>query len=401
MALDGPRVVRALPDGLVPAQYYFGDLEVELVMPWSFLPGAGDTHYVVFEWNDLGASPVDVSPPLELDGPLTVDDFPYATSIPQAFLLRSATVELSFRIHIDSPTNPMFDRSQITTLRIDRDAPGVGEELAPAIFPVDPITTDYLDLNPLVPMQIPGGYRGRESGDEILLYFSMTNTLPTGAPTLISPPQVSATGPIFVDVPHTVFRNFPGALFIFCFYRLRDRAGNLNPQFSEVAQAGLSVGVPSPTYLRPRFPQVDSDPINNPNRWMTCACIPRLWEGVEIRIDQGSSPSPIIQDGDLVTMRFQGYRQAPDVDPLPGIVETQTHVWDGVADAAGYSFLIDDVERLIRPLRNTAGGEASYMVSRAGSIIGRSFSRFARFDRVVPSAPPTRYCWIDGNQPEP
>ena len=397
-----PSVVNALADGLVPAQYYFNDLEVELVTPWTFLPGDGDTHWVVFEWSDRSAAPVDVTPFLELPGPLDPDDdFPRTTSIPQAFLLNSAIVDLTYRIHLDTPDNPVCDRSDVTTIRIDRDAPGAGEVLAPAIFPVDPITDGYLDSTPLVPMEIPGGYGGREAGDAILLYFSAMNALPTGAPTLISPPQPGATGPLIVEVPNTVFRNFPGALFIFCFYRLRDRAGNLNPQFSEVAQAGLSVAIPSPTYLRPRFPQTESDPINNPNKYMSCACIPRLWEGVEIRIDQGTSSFPVIQDGDLVTMRFQGYRGAPDVDPLPDIVETQTHVWDGVADADGYSFSITDVERLIRPLKEYAGGEASYMVSRGGAIIGRSFSRFARFDRVVPSAPPTRYCWIDGNLPEP
>ena len=401
LALDGPTVVHALADGLLPAQYYFRDLDVELPMPWSFLPGVGDTHFVVFVWDDHSDAPVDVLPPLRLDGPLTAADFPYPASIPQAFLLNSARVDLSFRIHVDSPSNPSFDTSQLTALRIDRDAPGVGGTLAPAIFPVDPITLDYLDLNPLVPMEIPGNYRGREEGDEILLYFSAMDALPTGAPSFISPPQVSATGQIFVDVPDTIFRSFPGALFIFCFYRLRDRAGNLNPQFSEVARAGLSVAIPAPTFLRPLFPQTESDPINNPNKWMTCACIPPIWVGVEIRINQGSPPFPAIQDGDLVTMRFQGYRQAPDVDPLPDIVEIQTHVWDGVADASGHSFWIRDVERLIRPLRVTAGGEASYMVSRGGVIIGRSFSMFARFDRVVPSAPPPRYCWIDGNVPEP
>lgn len=33
LALDGPTVVHALADGLVPAQYYFRDLDVELPMP--------------------------------------------------------------------------------------------------------------------------------------------------------------------------------------------------------------------------------------------------------------------------------------------------------------------------------------------------------------------------------
>ena len=400
--LDGPRVIDALADGLVPAQFYFNDLRVELRTPWTFLPGVGDTHTVIFVWDDHSGAPVDVLPPLRLDGPLTVDDFPIPALIPQAFLLNSANVDLSFRVYADYPADPGFDLSESVTIRIDRDAPGTGEVLRPAVFPVDPITDGYLNLNPLVPMQIPGGYQGREIGDEILLYFSDMNTLPAGAPTFVSAPLLSDTGPIIVDVPHTAFRSFPGASFIFCFYRLRDRAGNLNPQFSEVAQAGLQIDLPAPTYLRPDFPQAKT----HVNGYMTCSNTPRIWFGVEVRISPGTAPSPgpVIQHGDLITMRFQGYRQYPDVDPYPHIVEGFTHVWDGLADAQGYSFWILDVERLIRPLKENAGGEASYLVHRGGTLIGRSFSRTVQFDRVVPVSPPPPlplYCWTHGNGPEP
>ena len=97
LAFDGPRVVHALSDGLVPAQYYFADLECEIVMPWTFLPGAGETQYVVPVWDDHIAPPVDVLPALALDGPLTPGDFPIQFAIPQSFLLNSANVDLYFR----------------------------------------------------------------------------------------------------------------------------------------------------------------------------------------------------------------------------------------------------------------------------------------------------------------
>ncbi|WP_046383174.1 MULTISPECIES: hypothetical protein [Pseudomonas] len=390
-----PTVRDVLPDGLLPAQFNFSDLRLLIETPWVVLPITDRPQYVIFEWHVRGARPVD-TPPHELRGPLTDADFPLALTIPQAFLLSSAIVDLRFRIHHTTPDSPSFDNSEFVTIRIDRDAPGGGALLPPAIFPIDPITEAYLIANPLVPMEIPQGYLGREVGDEVLLYFSDMNALPTGMPTLISLPLANDSGPIIVDVPSEVFRRYPGALWLFCFYRLKDRAGNVNPLFSQVAQVGLRTDLPPVTYPRPRFPQSES----HPNRYMTCSTQPPIWFGVEVLID----PDANILHGDLITLRFQGYDRYPDLDPNPDIVETLDHYWDEAEDAAGYVFWIRDVERLIRPLKKNAGGEASYMVSRGGAIVGRSASRVVQFDRVVPVSPPPPspvYCWIDGNGPEP
>lgn len=395
LVLPDPIVDEALPDGLIPAEFYFSDLCISLPTPWAVLPGQGRSQYLIFVWHVRGALPVD-APPIELRGPLTDGDFPLPAKIPQAFLLSSAVVDLSYRIHNARPDSPSMDTSGTVTIRIDRDAPGVGELLAPAIFPIDPITQDYLDANPMVPMEIPLGYRGREVGDRVLMYFSDRNELPTGLPTLTSPPLTSDSGRIFVEVPSEVFTRFPGALWLFCFYRLADRAGNVNPAFSLVASARLQTSLPPVTYIRPSFPQSES----HPNRYLTCSTLPPIWFGVEVHIP----PDTNLLQGDLVTLRFQGYAQYPDVNPDPNIVETLAHFWDEVADASGYNFWLRDVERLIRPLKKNAGGQASYMVSRGGTIIGRSASRYVQFDRVVPQSPPLPnpvYCWIDGNGPEP
>lgn len=395
LAITAPNVIDALPDGLVPAQFYFSDLRIEIPSPWAFLPTPGRNQYLVLEWNVRGARPAE-APPILLPNPMTPADFPFLVHIPQAFMLNSAIVDLRFRIHNGTPDSPSFDESEVVTIRIDRDAPGGGALLPPAIFPIDPLTEAYLIANPLVPMEIPGGYLGREVGDQVLMYFSDMNILPTGAPTLVSPPLASATGRLFVEVPSDVFRSFPGALWIFCFYRLKDQAGNVNPLFSQVARARLQADLPPARYPRPTFPQSES----HPNRYMTCSTQPPIWFGVEVFI----APHADIHDGDLITLRFQGYGLYPDVNPDPNIVETLTHYWNGVADATGYAFWILDVERLIRPLKNNAGGGASYTVSRGGVIIGRSSSRYVPFDRVVPTSPPPPnpiYCWTDGNGPEP
>ena len=395
LVLEAPTVFDVLPDGLLPARFNFTDLRILLEIPWAVLPGPGRFQYVIFEWHVRGARSVD-TPPFELRGPLTDADFPLPMTIPQAFLLSSAIVDLRYRIHNTRPDSPSVDTSSPVTIRIDRDAPGVGSLLAPAIFPIDPITQPYLDANPMVRMEIPEGYLGREVGDKVLMYFSDMNMLPTGLPTWVSPPLTSDSGRIFVDVPNDVFRAYPGALWLFCFYRLEDRAGNVNPTFSLLARVGLATDLPPIQFTRPEFPQA----LLHPNRYLTCSTQPPIWYGVEVAIPA----DPNIQHGDLITLRFQGYGQYPDVDPDPNVVETLEHYWDAVADASGYNFWIRDVERVIRPLKINAGGEAHYLVTRNRTPIGRSASRYVQFDRVVPTSPlPPNpvYCWEGGNGPEP
>lgn len=396
LVLDAPKVLDALPDGLLPAEFNFKDLRLSVEKPWAVLPVAGRVQYLIFTWHPRGGNSAD-TPHVELRGPLTDADFPLnQLTIPNEFLLSSAVVDISYRIHNTRPDSPSADTSASVTIRIDRDAPGGGALLLPAIFPTNPITQAYLNLNAQVPMGIPPGYLDREIGDQVLMYFSDKNALPTGMPTLVSPPLTGATGPITVAVPREVFRSYPGALWIFCFYRLRDRGGNVNPLFSQVAQARLEIDLPVVRYPRPRFTQSES----HPYFFMTCSTQPPIWFWVEVLVE----PHADIHHGDLITMRFQGYGGFPDVNPDPNIVETLQHYWDEDKDASGHVFRITDVERLIRPLKKEAGGEASYMVTRAGSVIGRSSSRFVPFDRVVSSTSPppeTLYCWIDGNGPEP
>ncbi|MGY2374913.1 hypothetical protein ACW9IB_10430 [Pseudomonas sp. SDO524_S393] len=390
LVLDAPDVIRLLPGNVLPALYNDTDLEVEIEIPWPIRP-PGMRQYVVFVWHVVGANPIDV--PESTIEVLDTTPFPLYATIPASYLLSSAVVELSFRVHNLDPSNPTFEPSESITFTIDREFPGVGL-LAPAIYPADPITDAYLISNPFVPMQIPEAYSGRAANDRVLLYFSDMDTLPTGAPTLISPPIANATGPISVLVPADVFRSFPGALLIFCFYRLQDYAGNLNPQFSQVAQATLQLTGPPILFARPRFPQAET----HHAYYITCTSQPPMWTRVQVLIDA----DPAFAHGDLLTMRFQGYARAPDQNPISDTALTLTHFWDAVADAGGYTFDILDVERVIRPLKDTAGGRACFVVSRGEIVVGISAFRYTRFDRVVITTdPPTLYCWIDGDAPEP
>ncbi|WP_411706361.1 hypothetical protein [Edaphovirga cremea] len=390
LILDAPEVIRLLPGNVLPALYNNTDLEVRINSEWPIRP-PGMRQFVVFVWRVVDESPIEVTE--SIIEVLDTTPFPIDAFIPASYLLSSAVVELSFHVHNLSPDNPTFEPSESVTFTIDRDFPGSGL-LQPAIYPADPITSPYLISNPFVQMNIPETYSGRAANDQVLLYFSGINVPPTGPPTLISPPISSATGLINVLVPADVFRSFPGALLIFCFYRLRDYVGNLNPQFSQVAQATLDLAGPPVRFVRPRFPQAEL----HSAYYITCSSNPPMWTSVEVRID----PDPAFSHGDLLTMRFQGYASAPDQNPIADTALTLTHFWDAVADAAGYSFKILDVERVIRPLKDTAGGRACFVVSRGATTLGISAFRYARFDRVViTTQPPTLYCWIGGNAPEP
>lgn len=256
--IAAPGVVNALPDGLIPVRFTFFPLQIDIVEPWAALPVAGFSAFVIFIWDVDGAAPTEL-PPIELRGPITRADFPYRVEIPESWLLSSAVVNLSFRVHNVRPDSPTFDLSDSVRITIDHDAPGRSRELDPAIFPEDPITEGYLNATPLVPIEIPDTYFDRKVGDEVLIYLSDRDALPTGAPTLISSPLPTDTGPIYVDVPRDFFRRFPGARRLYCFYRLRDRAGNLNLAFSRVAEVELLLTTPPSDLPAPQVPAYDAD----------------------------------------------------------------------------------------------------------------------------------------------
>ncbi|OPA90002.1 hypothetical protein BFW86_12600 [Pseudomonas fluorescens] len=387
--LAEPKVIQLLPGNVLPAMYNDSDLEVEITSPWPIRP-PGMKQYVVFIWHVVGAGPVDVTE--EIVEVLDTTPFPITAFIPASYLQSSAVVDLSFRVHNTHPDNPTFEPSSSVQFTIDRDAPGAGL-LAPAIYPVDPIDDPYLISNPFVSMQIPQTYSGRAVDDRILLYFSPMNVLPNGPAQVTSPPIPGSTGPIHVLVPADVFRSFPGSLLIFCHYQVQDYAGNRS-QVSQVAQATLNLAGPPLIFPRPRFPQAEP----HQAYYLNCSSVPPIWDEVEVRID----PDPGIHHGDLITMMFQGYARAPDREPIADTALVLTHFWDSVADATGYSFKIVDVERVIRPLKDTAGGRACFVQSRGGVTLGRSAFRYVRLDRVVPSSEPlVRYCWKGGNAPEP
>ncbi|NVZ71276.1 hypothetical protein HX791_19140 [Pseudomonas costantinii] len=232
-----------------------------MTTPWQFLPQVGENDWITFTWQVLGSVPFELDP-IELPGPIAAGVFPYSVFIPQAYFLNNAVVNLSYRINNLDKDSLVFETSAVTTITIDRAAPGAGGILDAARFLDDPITEFILSSNPTVGIEVPGSYLDRKAGDTVLGYLSSTNSPPT-RPENHKQTFTAITGPMIVNVPVAEIRKFSGFPILYFFYRIQDRAGNISPQYSLVTSTRLVLTAPVANLSTPEVPAFDSDLLIN------------------------------------------------------------------------------------------------------------------------------------------
>lgn len=267
VAVSPPRTLEklsieyALSDGVIPIKYLFDDLRVKLTEPWTELAGENESDFLIPTYHARGSVPIELEP-IELRGPITARQFPIEIKIPQAYFLNSAVVDLSYRVHNLFPDTEVFETSFVTTIIIDRVAPGGGEVLKAARFLLDPITEFDLDNSTSIDVEVPGDYLDRKAGDTVLGYLNTHGTQPTG-PAFPMQSFAATSGPMLVNIPVAEIRKFAGAAVLYFFYRLRDRAGNLSAQYSLVASTRLILNAPPAKLSPPEIPAYESDLLIN------------------------------------------------------------------------------------------------------------------------------------------
>ncbi|OPA84982.1 hypothetical protein BFW87_28025 [Pseudomonas fluorescens] len=122
------------------------------------------------------------------------------------------------------------------------------------------------------------------------------------------------------------------------------------------------------------------DTAQHPNRMYTCATRPELWKGINLLFD----PRPYIPPvGATIKMKWQGYKNYPDRNLLPGVFREFNFAWQG---APTQNFVVTDYNILIRPLNNFSGVMVTYQVIHNGSVVAESIPGYAQLDRKYPGS---------------
>ncbi|WP_254847153.1 hypothetical protein [Pseudomonas fluorescens] len=255
------KVVGVLPDGLVPLELSFKDIPVVIDTPWMFLAGENETDWLYIVWHVRGSQPVDIGP-IALSGPLTEASFPYdKASIPKDYFQNNAVVDIFYRVHPLELDNPSFEYSPVSTIIIDRAAPGAGQDLAAATFVNNPITEFDLSNNQTLDIIIPGDYLDRKTGDTVLGYLNDTEA------TVSRPPNhrqsfVAVSGPMTIQMPVAEIRKFSAFSELHFIYRLQDKVGNLS-SYSFSAKTQLRLNALPANLSPPEVPAYESDLLIN------------------------------------------------------------------------------------------------------------------------------------------
>lgn len=167
----------------------------------------------------------------------------------------------------------------------------------------------------------------------------------------------------------------------------------VNQQLSPDQTVFVSLAPPI-NYPRPSFPQS----LQHPKRFLNCDTKPPIWQGVEVLID----PSPqVLQPNHDIVLSWQGFRNYPDLNPIPATAETFKFKWgtgpDGKPNTV-YRFRMTEAEyeALIRPLSDFAGGSALYSVFQNNILIGTSEIAYVQIDRKFSTG---KYCGPNGIGP--
>ncbi|MBI6657041.1 MULTISPECIES: hypothetical protein [Pseudomonas] len=219
------------PNGLIPTEFLYHPIKIELQQIWRFPAQYGETDNVHFSIKPHTPEPAYPLPPIPLLGPVTEDDFPVELSIGGNWLKISGSYDLSY--YVDGPGG-IEHSPHVTTFTLDWMPPGGMAPLMPPMF-IDPevanngITEAYISEHEFVELRIPT-YLDRQAFDDGLIFLLETEE---SNPFLAAYTHtfVSTTEALIVPVPSGLFRQLPNGP-RFLRYGLRDRAGNQQSNYS-------------------------------------------------------------------------------------------------------------------------------------------------------------------------
>lgn len=148
----------------------------------------------------------------------------------------------------------------------------------------------------------------------------------------------------------------------------------VNQQASRVTEVDVSIVVIE-NLKEPSFPHADLQ------GYLHCCSVPRLWEGVTVRIDGNVN----FDGGDTVILTWQGCYNLNGTDPIPGVTDEFRKILSPDEASNGFEIVILPYDTLIAPMVNNNSGLAYYRLEKTNGGIGRSRRDFVKISRTMPS----------------
>ncbi len=148
----------------------------------------------------------------------------------------------------------------------------------------------------------------------------------------------------------------------------------VNQQLSRTTDVNVNIEVIE-DLPEPSFPHADI------YGYLNCCAVPRLWEGVTVRVPGDAR----FAADDRIELTWQGCRNLNGTDPIKDVTATFSRTLS-VADASnGYDQIVLPFETLIAPMEDNGSATAQYTLHKASGTVGRSYMDFVKITRTMPS----------------
>ncbi len=147
----------------------------------------------------------------------------------------------------------------------------------------------------------------------------------------------------------------------------------VNQQVSRTTDVNVNIEVIE-DLPEPSFPHADL------YGYLNCCAVPRLWEGVTVRVPGDARYAP----GDRIELTWQGCRNLNGTDPITGVTATFSRTLTAAEASNGYDQVVLPFETLIAPMEHNGSATAQYTLHKTSGTVGRSYVDVVKITRVMP-----------------
>ncbi|OIN52053.1 hypothetical protein BFL40_14635 [Pseudomonas costantinii] len=339
------------------------------ISAWLPIPSVDDPKHIVkvFWRSDDGVKllkTVTVGPP-----PGSPPDFYDIEIDPADVRLRSRTVFISYSIENAAGLSESSEKQAI----IDLDAPQLRNQTKRLSFvnqPTPAVDRAYLNANPRVAFNL-SIFDDNEPLIDNVVEFYLSNQA--------TPPVTPADGRSLIDFSFTPWRVMLDAKAFeklndgnaWVFYKVLDKTGNASE---------MSDGLPFTVALVVVIPpvKVPAPTVQHTltNGYLTARSVPPAVQGVCWLI----APNSTIQQGDVLTFKWQGFSANNWSNPIANVVFTDSVTWTSTHSTSGWTVVVLPYQTTLFPLRNYASATGTYEVRRGGVLVAESLVGRVRTD---------------------